>query len=138
MTVGDIGLAIGQVGLMTELVQSVVKYWADLESNMTSVERTLEYTAIEAEKETGMISKEWPNKGNICFANVTLCYSYSSKPVLKNIDFAVGEREKIGIVGRTGAGKSSIISVIYRLYKFDGRVNIDGIDTKRLSLSYLR
>lgn len=138
MTVGDIGLAIGQVGLMTELVQSVVRYWAELESNMTSVERTLEYTAIEHEKDTGTTLQNWPEKGNIRFSNVTLCYGFTSKPVLRNIDFAVNEKQKIGIVGRTGAGKSSIISVMYRLYEYDGSVTIDEIDTNTLSLSHLR
>lgn len=138
MTVGDIGLAIGQVGIMTELVQSVVLYWADLESNMTSVERVLEYTIIEQEKDTGKIEENWPIKGDVAFENVTLRYESAAKPVLENISFVIGDGQKIGIVGRTGAGKSSIISVLQRLYEYDGEVIIDHINTETVSLNYLR
>lgn len=138
MSVGDVGLAIGQVGIMTELVQSVIRYWAELESNMTSVERTLEYTAVKVESEAGKDEDKWPKGGEISFKDVNLCYGSAKIPVLKNVSFNVGEKQRIGVVGRTGAGKSSIISTIYRLYNFDGVIEIDDVDTKTLSLSYLR
>lgn len=138
MTVGDIGLAIGQVALMTELTQSVVKYWADLESNMTSVERSLEYTVIEQEDNTGKTQDDWPSDGEIRFTDVNLSYGTTDVSILKDINFKVGKKSKIGIVGRTGAGKSSIISIIYRFYNFSGSVEIDQIDAKTMSLSCLR
>jgi ABC-type multidrug transport system fused ATPase/permease subunit len=58
-------------------------------------------------------------------------------PVLNKISFNVKATEKIGVIGRTGAGKSSLISVLFRLYPFDGQVVIDGVDTKEISLTSL-
>lgn len=138
MSVGDIGLAIGQVGVITELAQSLVKCWADLESNMTSVERALEYTALDREVDGGIDDVKWDSNGNICFSNVSLSYCSTGVLVLKNVTFSVEEKQKIGIVGRTGAGKSSIIAVIYRFYDFGGLVEISQVDIKKISLSYLR
>lgn len=138
MSVGDIGLAIGQVGIITELAQSLVKYWADLESNMTSVERTLEYTDLDREEISVEDDVTWDASGNLCFENVNLSYGSTGALVLNDITFSVEERQKIGIVGRTGAGKSSIISVIYRLYNFGGLVKIGRVDIKNISLPILR
>lgn len=138
MSVGDIGLAIGQVGLITELAQSLVKYWADLESNMTSVERALEYTSLDREEDGGKDDVKWDSTRDIFFNNVSLSYCSTGELVLKNVTFSVEEGQKIGIVGRTGAGKSSIIAVIYRLYDFGGLVEIGHVDIRKISLSYLR
>lgn len=83
-------------------------------------------------------SPTWTESGEICFNNVTLSYFSDEPPVLKELNFTVKACEKVGIVGRTGAGKSSIVSVLFRLYKFQGQVEIDGRDTKSLSLFELR
>lgn len=138
MSVGDIGLAIGQVGLITEMIQTLVKCWAELESNMTSVERALEYTVLKQEEKINEKKEKWPKGGKICLKNVNLSYGTSELLVLKNVSFSCGEKEKIGIVGRTGAGKSSIISILYRLYSYTGSVDIDQLDIKTLALSQLR
>lgn len=115
-----------------------IRMWADLENSMTSVERAVEYTALKQESKTGHKISNWPSKGSIKFKNINLCYEGSKTSVLKGISFDVKPREKIGIVGRTGAGKSSIITVLYRLYDFEGIIEIDGVDTKSISLEFLR
>lgn len=115
-----------------------VRLWSDLETSMTSVERVDEYTILKQEKKDGAVIENWPTKGGIRFQNVDLCYEGCRTSVLKGISFDVKPQEKVGIVGRTGAGKSSIITVLYRLYEFDGVVEIDGIDSKTVSMDSLR
>lgn len=124
--------------MFTHMLEAAVKIWSDLENNMTSVERAVEYSELKQESREGRKVEDWPSSGVIEFRNVLLCYEGSKTAVLKNITFTVGSGKKIGIVGRTGAGKSSIISVLYRLYDFSGSIHIDGVDIKSLSLEHLR
>lgn len=129
---------MSQVFELAVLVEWIIKYGSDLETNMTSVERVLEYTRIDQEPNHGEVLANWPTAGSVRFKNVSLYYEGCKSPVLKSISFEVKPKERIGIIGRTGAGKSSIISVLYRLYEFHGQVEIDGVDTKTLSLECLR
>ena len=81
---------------------------------------------------------DWPQKGMIEFRNVTLRYYQSEAPVLKNLNFIIEEKSKIGIVGRTGAGKSSILTALFRLTDYEGDILIDGINCKEIGLHDLR
>lgn len=114
-----------------------VKEWADLENLMTSVERILEYTNVKSETTKGKEMKNWPNEGTMEYENVSLTYN-NKEMVLKNLSFKLNAKEKIGIVGRTGAGKSSILISLFRLYDWQGNIRIDGVDLKELSLRFLR
>lgn len=105
---------------------------------MTSAERAIEYTNVGEEVQSGTTNDSWPSKGSVSFKEVTLTYQGCKNSVLKNISFEVESKEKIGVIGRTGAGKSSILSVLYRLYEFDGCIEVDGIDTKTQNLKHLR
>ncbi|XP_060521459.1 probable multidrug resistance-associated protein lethal(2)03659 [Cylas formicarius] len=133
---GDVGLAITKAASLANIIQWVLMVWSDVENNMTSVERVLEYTEVGQDLYEGRRIDNWPTKGKIVYENVSL--AYKDEKVLKNLSFEVESKQKIGIVGRTGAGKSSIISTMFRLYNFDGRIFIDGVDTKTLSLDLLR
>ena len=82
--------------------------------------------------------EDWPQEGAITFQNTSFQYSTELPMVLKNICFSAKPFEKIGIVGRTGAGKSSLLSVLYRLAEPYGEVVIDGVDTKTIGLHDLR
>lgn len=82
--------------------------------------------------------KIWPNEGCIEYKQVDLYYNKLEKPVLKNISFKLKGGEKIGVIGRTGAGKSSVITTLFRLYDFDGTILIDGVDIKQVDLLKLR
>lgn len=137
-TAGDVGLALTQVFQLTTLIQFAIKLWTDLENNMTSVERADEYCNLKEETKDGEQLENWPTRGAIRFEKVDLCYEGCKSSVLREINFDIKPQEKIGIVGRTGAGKSSILTVLYRLYEFDGKVEIDGMDTRSISLELLR
>lgn len=80
----------------------------------------------------------WPHAGCVEYKHVDLYYNRLEKPVLKNISFKLRGGEKIAIIGRTGAGKSSIITTLFRLYDFEGTILIDGVDIKHVDLLKLR
>ncbi|CAG9768734.1 unnamed protein product [Ceutorhynchus assimilis] len=134
---GDVGLAVSQAMTLTGLLQWAIRQAAEMENTMTSVERVLEYGEVESENKSGQELSKWPTAGSIKYNDVSLSYKTSEK-VLKNISFEIEGKTKIGIVGRTGAGKSSIISTLFRLYNYEGIITIDNIDIKTLNVEYLR
>ncbi|XP_066155396.1 probable multidrug resistance-associated protein lethal(2)03659 [Euwallacea fornicatus] len=138
---GDVGLVITQyIGLMGSL-QWGMRQWSELENQMTSVERVLEYTKLENEperKEPQQVSLDWPKEGRVTFKDVRLRYNETDPYVLKSLSFTVHPNEKLGIVGRTGAGKSSTISALFQLYDLEGSIVIDGLETTELPLEIVR
>ncbi|XP_030369165.1 probable multidrug resistance-associated protein lethal(2)03659 [Scaptodrosophila lebanonensis] len=142
---GDVGLAITQSMTLVLMCQWGMRQTVEMENNMTSVERVLEYmnTPPEPSYETPAsvnLPTQWPHAGQLHFQNLRLCYSQKEKPeyVLKGLNFTIHPMEKIGIVGRTGAGKSSIIQAIFRLAINEGLIEIDGHDIAQLGLHDLR
>jgi ATP-binding cassette subfamily C (CFTR/MRP) protein 4 len=108
---------------------------------MTSIERIMEYTNLKSEPLNEFKKKppkEWPSKGQITFHNVSLSYDKHLPNVLKNVTANISASEKIGIVGRTGAGKSSFFQTIFRMYEPSGSIVIDGFNIQDLSLKDLR
>ncbi|XP_049854061.1 ATP-binding cassette subfamily C member 4-like [Schistocerca gregaria] len=148
---GSVGLAVTQAISLSGTFQWGLRQSAELVNQMTSVERMLEFTNVEQdlsedEDETSISSEtkraietfNWPSEGKIEFKDVSLSYDKMNPPVLKNLCFTVQPKEKVGIVGRTGAGKSSIITALFRLAHTTGSVIIDGIDTKHIGLQEFR
>ncbi|XP_043284650.1 probable multidrug resistance-associated protein lethal(2)03659 [Venturia canescens] len=140
---GNVGLAITQSIGLTGMFQWGMRQSAELENQMTSVERVLEYSNLEKEPplESAPDKKPretWPEEGKIEFKRVYLRYSPLDPPVLKDLNFAVRPHEKIGIVGRTGAGKSSLIQALFRLADIEGRIEIDGVESGEIGLHDLR
>ncbi|XP_055319307.1 ATP-binding cassette subfamily C member 4-like [Sitodiplosis mosellana] len=136
-----VGLALTQVLTLTGMLQWGVRQSAEVSNLMTSVERVLEYRDLEPEKQPEKpqeVSENWPKEGSIEFRNVIYKYFEGADPVLRDLSFVIKPKEKIGIVGRTGAGKSSLIGAIFRLACIDGQILIDGIDTANLRLRDLR
>jgi ATP-binding cassette subfamily C (CFTR/MRP) protein 4 len=125
---------------LTRMFQWGVRLWSDLENQMTSVERVIEYieTDHEIDDRTRKPSIMWPSSGKIEFKSVFMQYSPNDPYVVKNLNLTIEPRVKVGIVGRTGAGKSSLISILFRLVDFEGNIFIDDVDTKEISLCSLR
>lgn len=138
---GDMGLIITQyMGLMGSL-QWGMRQWSELENQMTSVERVLEYTKVEREPQRELkapLPKDWPGSGKLEFRNLSLRYACDQPAVLKNLNVQIFPGEKVGIVGRTGAGKSSIIVALFQLYPTEGQILIDDVDMAEIPLDILR
>ncbi|KAJ6635336.1 ATP-binding cassette sub-family C member 4 [Pseudolycoriella hygida] len=136
---GNVGLAISQALILTGMVQYGVRQSAESAQLMTSVERILQYTDLEQERSPSVEPPlSWPQNGHVQFVNMSLKYDPSLPAVLKNLDVDIQPGWKVGIVGRTGAGKSSLIGALFRLSTIEGQVLIDEIDTGAISLESLR
>ena len=138
--VGNVGLSITETLLLIASVQATMKFYNDLDLQMISVERVAEYGDLIVEEDEGTLipPPSWPSAGQIQFQSLSMRYSPEKPYVLKNITIEIQPGDKIGIVGRTGAGKSSLISTLFRLYDFEGTIYIDGVNTKLIPLSTLR
>ena len=136
------GLAISFSLSFTVLLNSLIKSASDVETNIVAVERCFEYTKLETEsaaKSAFQPDPEWPSKGVVKFKNYGTAYRKDLNPVLKNLTFETRENEKVGICGRTGAGKSTLTLAMFRLLEpTEGTIEIDGVDIRSLGLDDLR
>ncbi|XP_001946763.2 multidrug resistance-associated protein 4 [Acyrthosiphon pisum] len=140
---GNVGLAISQTCGLAGLVQFGMRQTAELENHMTSVERVLEYTNAPQEcsfesSTDKLLSLKWPSNGSIIFKNFYLRYSPKAPHAINNLNVYIESMQKIGIVGRTGAGKSSLITALFRLAINEGNIIIDDMDIHELGLNVLR
>ncbi|CAK79181.1 unnamed protein product (macronuclear) [Paramecium tetraurelia] len=135
------GLILTFAASLDRNVQQTVDSLSFLENNMISFERCLEYTKIESENlaEITTVKQPWPNQGKIKFIDYSVNYRNNLPLILKNLSFSVNSKEKIGIVGRTGAGKSSItLSILRILEGVSGLIEIDDVDISKVQLQKLR
>ncbi|CAG2163334.1 unnamed protein product [Oppiella nova] len=120
---GTAGLILNTTMGLMHTIQYAVRNAADLENQMTSVERILEYSELESEespKEADSrlnVCPDWPLEGSIHFQDVCLTYENSTNETLIEINCQIKGGERVGIVGRTGAGKSSLLAVLFLLVK---------------------
>ncbi|EPZ35647.1 ABC transporter domain-containing protein [Rozella allomycis CSF55] len=142
MDAGSIGLGLAYMMELINLIQWTVRQISEVENLMTSVERTITYTELESEaSEENSISipSDWPSKGKIEFNNLTLRYPSNPNPILSNISCLINSGEKVGLVGRTGAGKSSLMTTLFRLVETDeNSILIDDIPISKVGLMKLR
>ena len=110
---------------------------------MISTERIMEYSQLEPEASLETppnkeLPKAWPEGGGINFNKVDFNYAEGLPDVIKNLSLCIKPGEKIGIMGRTGAGKSSLISILFRLAEHRGEIVIDGVNISEVGLHNLR
>ncbi|XP_054154781.1 multidrug resistance-associated protein 1-like [Oppia nitens] len=145
LTGSDIGLSLSYAMSLTIMLDQFIKGFSLLENNMVSVERIDEYCRLESESDWHRcdddypLADNWPDRGSVRFESYATRYRIGLDLVLNDIDVDIKPGEKIGIVGRTGAGKSSLTLALFRLIEpAMGRIVIDGIDIGRLGLHELR
>lgn len=140
---GAAGLALSYAITFTQNVLWLVRLYAANEQNMNSVERLQEYIDIEQEApakipETAPAAN-WPSQGSVQFVAYSTSYRPDLDPVLKQVSFRIEGSQKVGIVGRTGAGKSSLALALFRgLEAEKGKILIDDIDIGLIGLQDLR
>lgn len=136
------GLVLSYILTIVQMIQFTVRQLAEVENNMNSTERIHHYgTELEEEAplRLGEVRPTWPEHGEIVFDNVQMRYREGLPLVLKGLDMHVRAGERIGVVGRTGAGKSSIMSTLFRLQELSGgSIKIDGVDIAKIGLHDLR
>ncbi|XP_027391355.1 multidrug resistance-associated protein 4-like isoform X2 [Bos indicus x Bos taurus] len=141
LTPGQVGLVLSLTLTLTWMFPWCIRQSAEVENMMISVERGIEYTYLEKEAPWEYEYRpppSWPQSGAIYFSNMNFRYSLDGPLVLKNVGMSIGTRAKCGIVGRTGAGKSSLIAALLRLSETEGGIRIDGIWTNNIGLHDLR
>ncbi|KAJ2610534.1 hypothetical protein H4S08_003567 [Coemansia sp. RSA 1365] len=153
-----VGMMLVQATQMGSYATYAGRGWSELQNNMNSVER-IDYYATSLTQESGdksnqcpvqddtglapitmrTPSRSWPERGTLIMRGLSVRYRSELPLALDKVDIEVYDGEKIGIVGRSGAGKSSIVSAIFRLVEPScGKVFIDGVDTQMLPLERLR
>ncbi|PVV05245.1 hypothetical protein BB560_000238 [Smittium megazygosporum] len=143
---GMAALSMSYMLSLIGLVQWCVRQSIEVEITFISVERNIAYSKLKPEESQEHISstieppKEWPESGSVVINGLNLKYPSSNKPVLSDIFMNIIPGQKIGIVGRTGAGKSSFVSSIFRLVEPypKGCISIDGVNISALRLKKLR
>ncbi|ESW20774.1 hypothetical protein PHAVU_005G013500 [Phaseolus vulgaris] len=137
------GLLLSYTLNITNLLSGVLRQASRAENSLNAVERVDTYINLESEApgviETNRPPPGWPTSGSIEFEDVVLRYRPELPPVLHGLSFTVPPTEKIGVVGRTGAGKSSMLNALFRIVELTkGRIIIDGCDISTFGLADLR
>lgn len=135
------GLILSYMLSTVQLMQETVHVFADVENEMNSTERLYHY-ANDLEQESTppgpQLRPTWPETAAVKFSDVHMRYRQNLPLVLNGLCFDVQPGHHVGIIGRTGAGKSSIISAIFRLMNIQGTISIDGVDIAKVPLQNLR
>uniref|UniRef100_A0A8C3KPB6 ABC-type glutathione-S-conjugate transporter n=1 Tax=Calidris pygmaea TaxID=425635 RepID=A0A8C3KPB6_9CHAR len=140
---GTAGFSVSCALQITGVLNWMVRSWTEIENNIVSVERVREYLKTPKEAPWTLNGKlqdqVWPTAGRIEFRNYSLRYRPNLELALKRVSLTINGREKIGITGRTGAGKSTLAVGLLRLVEAaEGAILIDGIDIAQLGLHDLR
>ena len=134
------GFALGLSLGLTKVMDTAIRRYSSLTLNMNSTERVVEFCDVDTENFDGREAPEgWPYEGKVCINSLSVSYALDQPPAVKDVKVDIAARESIGIVGRTGAGKSSLSLAIFRILEArSGSISIDGIDISTIKLEQLR
>ena len=142
---GLAGMALVAALTFSGTLQYATRQLSELENSMTSVERLVAYTHLPSEAspttQPGVLPPRWPAHGELSVQSLTVRYSPRLAPTLSDVTFHVAPGHKIGLLGRTGAGKSTLVCALFRLVEnagCSGSIVIDGVDIARVGLDDLR
>ncbi|XP_044154090.1 ATP-binding cassette sub-family C member 2-like [Bufo gargarizans] len=139
---GTVGLSISAALNITQTLNWLVRMTSELETNIVAVERVDEYVKVENEAEWTIQKRppqNWPDRGVVQFVDYKARYRTELDLVLHGVSCNVDSMEKVGIVGRTGAGKSSLTNCLFRIIEAaGGKIIIDGLDISTIGLHDLR
>ncbi|KDO28325.1 hypothetical protein SPRG_06375 [Saprolegnia parasitica CBS 223.65] len=137
-----VGVSLSYAFQITRNLNLSVTTVSELETDMVSIERLVAYAQLPPEADlasTLALPTSWPHAGAVTFTNVQLRYRPGLPLVLNGVSFSIRAREKVGVVGRTGAGKSSLVVALLRLVEVEGgHIAIDGVDLRTLGLHDVR
>lgn len=134
------GFALSFALNFASVAETTISKYTAMELDMNSMERVLEYIQLETESTAGDgAERSWPSRGRIVFRDLEVAYGKDLPPVLKGLSFEVPSHHRIGIVGRTGSGKSSLTLALFRFLQVRrGCIEIDGVDLSTLKLHDVR
>ncbi|KAL1098840.1 hypothetical protein V6Z11_D05G124600 [Gossypium hirsutum] len=138
-TPGLVGLALSYAAPIVSLLGSFLTSFTETEKEMVSMERALQYIDVPQEELRQYLNSSWPFQGVVEFQNVTMKYIPSLPAALNDITFTIAGGTQVGIVGRTGAGKSSVLNSLFRLTPIcGGRILVDGLNIVDIPVRDLR
>uniref|UniRef100_A0A452GJE5 ATP-binding cassette sub-family C member 10 n=1 Tax=Gopherus agassizii TaxID=38772 RepID=A0A452GJE5_9SAUR len=139
---GLVGLALSYALSVTNLLSGLISSFTQTETMMVSVERAEEYSTdihIEPQEQLVQVAPDWPSRGHVEFQQVVLTYRPGLPNALDGVTFTIYPGEKVGIVGRTGSGKSTIFLALFRMVELrGGRILLDNVDSRSVGLESLR
>ena len=140
---GLVGLGLLSTVSLSGSLTNLVSKWTQLETSIGAISRIRDFSQhTESEHkpwEVDAVNTEWPEKGRVDFTRFEAGYSEDSVLVLKDIDLDIRHGETVGICGRSGAGKSSVLASLFHLLEFrSGQIQVDGVDISRIPRELLR
>ncbi|KAI1811841.1 P-loop containing nucleoside triphosphate hydrolase protein [Poronia punctata] len=134
------GFALSFALQFSGYVMWTIRHYSNAELEMNAAERIVEYTELPTEDLTGVSPPAaWPTEGRVEVNDLVVGYADDLAPVLKGLDFSIERNERVGVIGRTGAGKSSLTLALFRFVEArSGSILIDGVDISKIKLHDLR
>ncbi|KAI1115542.1 P-loop containing nucleoside triphosphate hydrolase protein [Nemania sp. NC0429] len=141
---GLLGIALVQLTTLSHALTALVQFWTLLETSLGAIARIKDFSETTPKEDAPDESSEppanWPNRGSLAFESVSASYEDDGPLILKDVSFTLAGGQKIGIVGRTGSGKSSTVQAILRMINItgEGRILLDNVDLATLTGSVVR